>query len=101
MAEELEGTLLPEEIPALKDELRHQSAALAERLVKSRSTTHDSALRDELASVAARMVAITAMEEGKGSPIHGVLMGAAPDTGPHPSLADRIRSLLPDEPKPA
>ena len=101
VGDDLEGGLVPEEIPALKDELRHQSAALAERLVKSRSTTHDSALRDELASVAARMVAITAVEEGKTSPIHGILHAAAPDTGPHPSLADRIRSLIPDEPKPA
>lgn len=100
-AEPLEEALTTEEIPAMKDELRHQSTALSERLLKSRSASHDPALRDELASVAARMVAITAMEEGRTSPIHDILQAASPENGPHPSLAERIRALIPEEPKTA
>ncbi len=101
VSEPLETALAPEDVPGLRDELRHQSAALAERFVKSRPAGHDPALRDELASVAARMVALTAMEEGPSSPIHGLLQNADKEQGPHPSLADRIRALIPDEPKTA
>lgn len=99
--DQLESALTIEEIPAMKDELRHQSTALSERLLKSRSGSHDPALRDELASVAARMVAVTAMEEGRSSPIHDILQSASPENGPHPSLAERIRALMPEEPKTA
>lgn len=99
VAEEIEPTLTMEDVRAMKDELRHQTAALAERLVKSRSTAHDAALREELVSVAARMVAVTAAEEGRSSPIHAILKAASLDKGPHPSLANRIRTLIPQEPK--
>lgn len=99
VSEEIQLTLTMEDVRAMKDELRHQSAALAERLVKSRSTTRDAALREELASVAARMVAVTAAEEGPSSPIHGILTAGSLDRGPHPSLANRIRTLIPQEQK--
>lgn len=94
----VDGPVPPVDLPALRDELRHLSAALSDRLAKSRSASHDAALRDELADVAARMVALTALEEGPNSPIHGIIHGAAPnDNGPHPSLGDRVRAILPGE----
>nr|WP_316655552.1 hypothetical protein [uncultured Gellertiella sp.] len=93
-----EPGLTTADLPDLRDELRHQSSALAEGLMKSRSPVRDAALREELADVAARMVALTALEDGDASPLHGLIhRPAAPEQGPHPSLADRIRNLLPDE----
>lgn len=85
-----------ETVADLKDEVRHQASALAERFQKSRSGSNDAALRDELATLAARMVAITAVEEGDASPIHGLIDQVQPanDDGDR-SLADRIQALLP------
>lgn len=97
-ATEANARLTLEELPEMKDEIRHQAAALSDRLVKSRSPAHDKALREELASVAARMVAVTALEEGASSPLYDLVSRASEETGPHPSLADRVTELLPERP---
>ncbi|WP_026616421.1 hypothetical protein [Ensifer aridi] len=83
---------------ALSEDLRNRATALSERLVNSKSTAHDEALRREVAEVAAGMVALTAMREGKASPIHGLLAGEdATKPGNRQSLAQRAKEMLPPE----
>ncbi|WP_276120337.1 prolipoprotein diacylglyceryl transferase [Pararhizobium qamdonense] len=75
---------------------RNRAAALAEQLISSTSAAHDDALREDIADIAATMVALTAAKEGEDSPIPGLLSTAAtgPD-GPDKSLAARARGMLP------
>lgn len=85
----------PEE---LAEDIRNQSTALTERLQRSRNPAHDAALRDEIAAVAAKMVVLTAMNEGEASPIHSHLEGiGAKSPGARTSLADRILDMMPEE----
>ncbi|MBP1858960.1 DUF2046 domain-containing protein [Rhizobium herbae] len=77
---------------------RNRAAALSERLLGSTTASHDDALREEIADIAATMVALTAAKEGQGSPIPALLKpaGARPDaTGK--SLASRAHDMLPPE----
>jgi DNA repair exonuclease SbcCD ATPase subunit len=77
---------------------RNRAAALSERLITSTTASHDDALREEIADIAATMVALTAAKEGQGSPIPALLnpAGAQADaTGK--SLASRTRDMLPPE----
>ncbi len=91
-----EPPVTAETVEEMKDEVRHQAAALADRFQKSRNGANDAALRDELASLAARMVAITAAEEGDASPVRGIIEQApAAADGAGRSLADRIRVIMP------
>ncbi|NKN35671.1 hypothetical protein HFC70_04805 [Agrobacterium sp. a22-2] len=82
---------------ALADELRHQHIALTERLLKARTAASDPALREEVAEIAAKMIALTALREGSASPIPALLAGPADTSGVKPgSLADRVARLAPD-----
>ena len=80
------------------DNVRRRSAALADHLQKARNNTgRDGALREEIASIAANMVALTALEEGPSSPILSLL----PDRekkGPNDrvNLADRAAAIIAD-----
>ncbi|OBZ95409.1 hypothetical protein ADU59_12625 [Pararhizobium polonicum] len=77
---------------------RNRATALSERLIASTTDVHDDALREDIADIAATMVALTAAKEGQASPIPGLLKpaGAQPDaTGK--SLASRTRDMLPPE----
>ncbi|ACP26510.1 hypothetical protein NGR_c27620 [Sinorhizobium fredii NGR234] len=83
---------------SLSDDLRNRATALSERLVHSKSPAHDEALREEVAEIAAGMVALTAVREGPSSPIHGLL--AREETampGARKSLAQRAKEMLPPE----
>ncbi len=60
-------------LSAMADEVHNRSRALSDRLLKAKSDVHDEALRDELASIAATMVALTAKAEGSDSPIFPIL----------------------------
>jgi chromosome segregation ATPase len=85
------------DIAKLADEVRNRSNALSDRLLKSRSPSHDQAMREELAAIAANMVAMTALKEGDQSPIYKLL----PENPEHGqggriSLAERTSDLLPD-----
>ncbi|WP_275784826.1 hypothetical protein [Pararhizobium gei] len=77
---------------------RTRATALAERLINSKNTTHDDAMREEMADIAATLVALTARKEGTGSPIPGLVASkeAARGNG-NGGLASRIRSMLPPE----
>lgn len=57
------------------------------------STSGSEALRNDIAGLAAEMAHLTERLEGPGSPIDRILAATDGPTGPHPSLADRIRHL--------
>ncbi|NUS68383.1 MAG: hypothetical protein HOQ41_08530, partial [Ensifer adhaerens] len=79
------------------DDLRNRATALSERLTNSKSAAHDEALRDEVAAIAAGMVALTATNEGTASPILGLLSGEEEGTVNRKSLAKRVKDILPRE----
>ncbi|WP_331372116.1 coiled-coil domain-containing protein [Sinorhizobium chiapasense] len=82
----------------LSEDLRNRATALSERLINTKSAAHDEALRQEIADIAAGMIALTAAGEGKASPIRGLLAGE--ETGRAPtrkSLASRAKDILPPE----
>jgi chromosome segregation ATPase len=88
------GRDIAADIARLSDDARNRSNALSDRLLKSRSTKQDAALREEIVAIAADMVALTALAEGERSPIHA-LLSAGEDTGSERvSLADRASALL-------
>lgn len=75
----------------LADEIRHQYTALTERLNRAKSAANDDALREEMSEIAAKMILLTAREEGSGSPIPKLLSSAGPKAkGAKPTLADRV-----------
>lgn len=85
------------EIAELTEQARNRSKALSERLLKTRSVAQDKAMREEIASIAANMVALTALREGEGSPIYALLpKEAEPGQGGRTSLLERVEKLLPD-----
>ncbi|MCQ2003404.1 hypothetical protein [Rhizobium sp. NRK18] len=91
--------LSPDEMSRLREELYHQNTALSERLMKAGSADKDDALRAEIATMAAKVVALTASEEGAASPIRSLLADIPMDDGePLPgSLAERARKMLSGE----
>jgi DNA repair exonuclease SbcCD ATPase subunit len=91
--------LSPDEMSRLREELYHQNTALSERLLKAGSADKDDALRAEIATMAAKVVALTASEEGAASPIRSLLADIPMDDGePLPgSLAERARKMLSGE----
>ncbi|MEI2299492.1 hypothetical protein [Ensifer sp. MJa1] len=103
------GAVVPAEQPApaaretpasgtVADDLRNRATALSERLTNSRTDAHDEALRDEVAEIAAGMVAMTAANEGTASPILNILAGENEDgTAKRRSLAKRAKDILPRE----
>jgi myosin heavy subunit len=84
---------LADRILAVAEEARHRATALSERLLNGKNTANDEALRQEMAAIAASMVAVTAAGEGKASPIHAILSGRT-GTGGRESLAARAKKSL-------
>jgi DNA repair exonuclease SbcCD ATPase subunit len=86
------------DLTAPAEAARNRAAALSERLVNSRTASHDDALREEIAEIAATMVVLTATKEGPASPIPALLnpAGAQAD-GSGKSLARRVKDMLPPE----
>lgn len=87
------------DVTAMTDELRNRATALSERLTNSKTAAHDEALRDEVAAIAAGMVALTATNEGAASPILHLLAGDEREEGTaeRKSLAKRVKDILPRE----
>nr|WP_255647571.1 hypothetical protein [Ensifer sp. IC4062] len=84
--------------PRLSQDLRNRATALSERLINAKSAAHDEALRQEIADIAAGMIALTAANEGKASPIRSLLGGEETDATPtRKSLASRAKEILPPE----
>ncbi|TWF54902.1 hypothetical protein [Neorhizobium alkalisoli] len=80
---------------ALAEEARNRATALSERLAKSKDSTNDAALREELAIIAASLVAVTAAEEGRSSPIRAILSGKS-GNGERESLSARVNKVIAD-----
>lgn len=80
----------------LAEEVRARSAAMSDRIAKAKTTTaDDSAMREEIASIAAGMVALTVINEGPSSPIRDLLPeGAGKEQGERVSLAERAATIL-------
>nr|WP_210318778.1 hypothetical protein [Rhizobium paranaense] len=89
-----------DDIAQMTEEVRNRAAAISDRLLKSRSPSHDQAMREEIANIAANMVALTALKEGDKSPILDLLPKetTAAEQGARISLADRAAALLPKQP---
>ncbi|MBB4185940.1 chromosome segregation ATPase [Sinorhizobium terangae] len=82
----------------MSEDLRNRATALSERLINAKSAAHDEALRQEVADIAAGMIALTAASEGKASPIRSLLAGEETDATPNrKSLASRAKEILPPE----
>ena len=88
-----------DDIAKMTEEVRNRAAALSDRLSKARSPTHDEAMREEIATIAANMVALTALNEGPSSPIRSLLQDSA-EKNPNDrvSLADRAAAIIADPP---
>ncbi|RAX42897.1 hypothetical protein [Rhizobium tropici] len=89
-----------DEIAEMTEEVRNRATALSDRLAKTRSPAHDDAMREEIAKIAANMVALTALKEGDSSPIFDLLPKdrEPADSGARLSLADRVAAMLPKHP---
>lgn len=85
-----------DDIAHLTEDVRNRAAALSDRLSKARSPSHDQAIREEIATIAANMVALTARKEGDASPIFDLLPKDAEmaEQGGRVSLAHRAAELL-------
>ena len=83
---------------APSEQVRDRAAALAEQLIHSKTTAQDDAFREEIAGIAATMVAMTAKREGEVSPIPSLLAAENATPGEATtSRASRARALLSPE----
>ncbi|MCJ8519663.1 septal ring factor EnvC (AmiA/AmiB activator) [Pseudorhizobium tarimense] len=85
------------ELSDLADSAHNRATALSERLLKARSDGNDAAIRDEMASIAASMIALTARAEGPSSPIRTMLENVQSESEMRESLAARARKALADQ----
>lgn len=93
-----EQSAAPLDTEALSDDLKNRATALSERLANSKTAAHDDALREEVAEIAAGMVALTATSEGDASPIPGLLAtDEGSETAGRMSLAKRAKEILPKQ----
>lgn len=82
----------------LSDEARSQASAVSERLLNLKDEEHDEALRNEIADIAAKMVAVVAQKEGMSSSLREMLAGKPQNNVPgRTSLANRAASLMHQE----
>lgn len=96
----LDEPMPPEPDPAddriamLAETVRSRGVSVAERLLQAKPA-EDAEMREEIAAVAARMVALTALKEGEASPIPSLLSAAPPKArASRQSLADRISDVM-------
>jgi hypothetical protein len=83
------------EIARMTEDVRNRSKALSERLLKSRTPAQDQAMREEIATIAANLVALTALREGEQSPIFDLLPeNGESGQGGRISLAERVADVL-------
>lgn len=85
----------PIDIVALEEDVRNQGTALSERLLAATSGDSDAALREEMATLAGKMIVLTAAREGAGSPVHDLIAAIDPALdGDDKSLAQRVREQI-------
>ena len=77
----------------LSDDARSQANAVAERLIAN--DEHDDALREEIADIAAKMVAVVAQKEGVSTSLREMISGKPQDSASNrTSLANRAAKLM-------
>jgi DNA repair exonuclease SbcCD ATPase subunit len=64
-----------ERVAELAEDVRGQAAAAADTLVNLSDERQDEALRNEIADIAAKMIAVTGQREGGSSPIRSMIAG--------------------------
>nr|WP_262913487.1 hypothetical protein [Rhizobium halophilum] len=83
------------QLSEMADTAHNRATALSERLLKARTDDNDDALRQELASIAASMIALTARAEGSASPLYPILeQSGQGSSGDRENLAARALTLL-------
>ena len=86
------------DIAQMTEEVRNRANALSDRLLKARTPAQDQAMREEIATIAANMVALTALKEGDKSPILDLLpKDPGAERGARVSLAERAAALMPKQ----
>lgn len=81
LIEEEQESVLPtpiisdERSAELVEDVRGQATAAADMLVNLKDQGHDDALRNEIADIAAKMIAILGQKEGANSPIRSMISG--------------------------
>ncbi|MCD4658758.1 MAG: hypothetical protein K8S26_01720, partial [Agrobacterium sp.] len=83
----------PEGLEQEIEDILNQGTALTERLLNVRGTGNDEPIRREIARIAAKMIALTAAQEGETSPIPGLLAKASGSSG-RESLATGASALM-------
>jgi chromosome segregation ATPase len=80
----------------LADDVRNRSAEVSDRILSAKSAAgRDSELREEIASIAANVLALTAINEGPSSPIRGLLPeNAEGEERDRLDLAQRAAAIL-------
>lgn len=79
----------------LSDDARSQASAVAERLLSLKDDEHDDALREEIADIAAKMVAVVAQKEGVSTSLREMISGKPQNSTPdRTSLANRAAKLM-------
>jgi len=90
-----EKAVPPIDIVALEEDVRSQGTALSERLLAAKVGDNDTALREEMADLASKMIVLTAAREGASSPVHDLIAALDPSLdGDDRSLAQRVREQI-------
>ena len=90
-----EKVVPPIDIVALEADVRNQGTALSERLLAAKVGDNDTALREEMADLASKMIILTAAREGASSPVHDLIAALDPSLdGDDRSLAQRVREQI-------
>lgn len=88
-----EKAATPDRLAREIEDIRNQGTALTERLMNVRGNGNDDAIRREISQIAARMIALTAAQEGDTSPIQALIADAGEDSG-RKSLAMRASDAM-------
>lgn len=83
-------------VSALESDLRSRSAALSAQLTKAKTKKAQDAVRIELASIAADMIALTALKEENSADVRTSLLASVPENTDRqePSLAERAVNAI-------
>ncbi len=73
--------MTPDIIAREIEDIRNQSTALTERLLNGKGSGNDEAIRREISQIAARMIALTAAQEGDASPLPSMIARGPSESG--------------------
>ncbi|WP_421359288.1 hypothetical protein [Agrobacterium rosae] len=73
--------MTPDRIAREIEDIRNQGTALTERLLNGKGNGNDEAIRKEISQIAARMIALTAAQEGEASPIPAMIANTSSENG--------------------